>query len=87
MGYALIHGQLDKPLDDFFEAPFGRDLRRHGSQERYRRFNRVRLGAAFSLRYPRSWNALPLKVVTAPTPGIFKRILADGWASLFPDMR
>ncbi len=86
MAYNMFQVQLDVPLEDFSEAPSERDLRRHDFQLHYRRFNRSRRGAAFSVRLPRSWDALPLEVVTAPKLVTFKRLLDDRWASLFPDV-
>ncbi len=81
----MFQGQLDLPLEDFSEAPSGRDLQRHVFQLRRRRFNRARRGAAFSVRLPRSWKALPLVAVTAPTLVTLKCLLDDHWASIFPD--
>ncbi len=86
MAYNMFQGRLNVRLEDFFKAPSGRDLRRRDFQLRHRRFNRARRGAAFSVKLPRSWNALSLEVVTAPTLVTFKCMLDDRWASLFPDV-
>ncbi len=80
----MFQGGLDVPLEEFFEAPTERNLRRHDFQLRHRRFHRARRGAAFSVRLPPKWNALPLEVVTAPTLDLFKRMMDDRWALLFP---
>ncbi len=73
----MFQRRLDVQLHDFFEAPSGRNLRRHDFQLRHRRFNRAKGGTAFSVKLPRSWNALPLEVVTAPTLVTYKRLLDD----------
>ncbi len=43
-------------------------------------------GAAFSVRLPPKWNALPVEVLTAATLDLFKRMVDDRWAYLFPDV-
>ncbi len=83
LAYNVFQGRLDVPLEEFFEAP---TERRHDFQLRHRRFHRARRGAAFSVRLPPKWNALPLEVVTAPTLDLFKRMMDDRWALLFPDI-
>ncbi len=82
----MFQGRLDMPLKEFFEASSERNLRRHDFQLRHRRFYRARRGAAFSVSLPPKLNALPLGVVTAPTLDLFKRLLDDRWAYLFPDI-
>ncbi len=78
--YNMFQGRLDMPLEEFFEAPSERNLRRHDFQLRHRRFHRARRGAAFSVRLAPKWNALPLEVVTATT------LLDDRWVYLFLDV-
>ncbi len=86
LAYNMFQGRLDMPFEEFFEAPSDRNLRRHDFQLRHRRFQRARRGAAFSVRLPPKWNALPLEVVTASTLNSFKRMLDNRWTSLFPDV-
>ncbi len=82
----MFQGRLDKPLEEFFEVPSERYLRRHDFQLHHRCFHRARREATFSVRLPPKWNGLPLEVVTAPTLDLFKRILDDRWAYLFSDV-
>ncbi len=86
LAYNMFQGRLDVPVEEFFEAQTERNLHRHDFQLRHRRFHRERRGAAFSVRLPPKWNTLPLEVVTAPTLDLFKRMLDDRWALLFPDI-
>ncbi len=75
MAYNLFQGRLNVPLNEIFEAPAERNLRRHDFQLRHLRFRLARRKAAFSVRLPKHWNKLPLEVVTSPSVEAFKGLL------------
>ncbi len=39
LAYSMFQGQFDIPLEEFFEVPSERNLRRHDFQLRHRRFH------------------------------------------------
>ncbi len=86
LAYNLFQGRLNIPLDEIFEAPAERNLRRHDFQLRHRRFRLARRKAAFSVRLPKHWNKLSQAVVTARSFKAFTRLLDSNWASIFSQL-
>ncbi len=86
LAYNILHGRLDLPQAEFFEAPADRDLRGHNFKLRHRSFRLLRREAAFSVRLPISWNKLPMDIVNSPTLDTFKQLLDLAWFSLFPSL-
>ncbi len=86
LAYNLFRDRLNAPLDESFDAPAERNLRKQNFQLGNRRFRLARRRAAFSVLLPNHWSRLPLEVVTAPTVKVFKRLLDSTWASIFPHL-
>ncbi len=86
LDFNLFQGRLNVPLDEMFEAPAERNLRRPDFQLRPRRFHLPRRKAAFSVRLPKHLKKLPLKVVIAPSVEAFKRLFDSNRASIFPPL-
>ncbi len=54
LAYDIFQDRLNIPLEEFFEAPSERNLRRHDFRLHHRRLHRARRGVAFSVRlHPR----------------------------------
>ncbi len=86
LAYNILHGRLDLPKAEFFEAPAKRGLRGHDYKLRHRSFRLLRRKAAFSVRLPISWNKLPMEIINSPTLDTFKRLLDSAWFTLFPSL-
>ncbi len=66
--YTIFHGRLNLPQAEFFEALAERNLRGPNFKLRHRSSHFLRRKAAFSVRFPISWNNLPIEIVNSPTP-------------------
>ncbi len=83
--YNIFHGNLNLPLEEFFDVPAVSYLRGHQFKVRKPRFQLVRRQAAFAVRVVGPWNRLPPSVVEAPSLNVFKERLDSFWATIFPD--
>ncbi len=86
LAYNILHGRLDLPQAEFFEAPADRALRGHNFKLRQRSFRLLRRKAAFSVRIPISSIKLPMDIVNSPRLDTFMRLLDSAWFSLFPSL-
>ncbi len=86
LGYNIFNGRIGLPQSGFFEAPVERDFRGHDVNLCHRRFRLLRRKAAFSMRFPTSWNKLPMKIVNFPTLDTFKRLLDYAWFFLLSSL-
>ncbi len=84
--YNFFHGNLNLPLEEFFDAPAANHLRGHQFKVRQPRFQLARRQAAFSVRGVGPWNRLPPSVAEAPSLNAFKERLDSCWATIFPDL-
>ncbi len=84
--YNLFHGNLNLPLEEFFDAPAVNHLRGHQFNVRQPRFQLARRQAAFAVREVGPWNRLPPFVAEAPSLKAFKERLDGCWATIFPEL-
>ncbi len=86
LAYNIYHGRLDLPQAEFLEAPAERDLRLHDFKLRHGSFRLLRSKAAFSVRFPISWNKPSMEMPNSFTLDTFKRLLHFAWFSPFPSL-
>ncbi len=79
LAYNILHGRLDFPQAEVFEAPAERNLRGHELKIRRRSFRLLRRKAAYTVKLPAPWNSLPNDI------GTFKWQLDVAWPPLFPN--
>ncbi len=84
--YNLLHGNLNLPLEEFFDAPAVSHLRGYQFKVWQFRFQLARRQAAFAVRVVGLWNRLPPSVAEAPSLNAFKERLDNCWATIFPDL-
>ncbi len=84
--YNLLHGNLNLPLEEFFDAPAVNHLREHQFKVRQPRFQLARRQAAFAVLVVWPWNRLPPSVAEAPSLNPFKERLKNWWASILLNM-
>ncbi len=65
--YNLFHGNLNLPLEEYFDVPAVNHLRGHQFRVRQPRFQLARRQAAFAVRVVGSGNRLPPSVAEAPS--------------------
>ncbi len=65
--YNLFHGNLNLPLEEFFDVPAVNHLRGHQFKVRQPRFQLARRQVAFAVRVVGPWNRLPPFVAEAPS--------------------
>ncbi len=78
--YNFFHGNLNLPLEEFFDAPAVNHLRGHQFKVRQPRFQLARRQAAFGVRVVE-----PPSVAEAPSLNAFKERLDSCWATILPD--
>ncbi len=83
--YNLFHGNLDLPLEEFFEAPAVNHLRGNPFKVRQPQFQLARRQAAFAVRVIGPWNGLPPSVAEVSSLNAFKERLDDCWEAIFPE--
>ncbi len=72
---SLFLGNLNLPLEEFFDAPAVNHLRGHQFNFRQPRFQPARWQAAFAVRVVGPWNRLPPSVAKAPSLNAIKERL------------